>query len=441
MFPTWEDRAHDFDAVPARLARAGYATGVVSDYAGDIFGRIELGFARVDTPSFDFRQLIRQRALERETPLLPLLHSHLGRRIFPVMRELADAADPRLLADDVSAAIRALRGGGGAGGSAEAPFFLTAFFGTAHFPYAAPAPFYAKYTDPAYRGRFKYHKPVGLGEEAPPDEADVRQVRALYDGAVAAIDAAVARVLEDLRRQGLDRDTVVVVTADHGENLYENGHGQGHGDHLFGDEGTHVPLLVYDPRVTAGAGAGAGGVAAAGATAGRRVEGIVRDVDLAPTLYALAGVEAPLDLDGQSLAPSLAGEALPPRFAYAETELWFTEQIQGVPDEMRIPYPGIMALTELDTRHNAEIVMRRDMLGVTRMARHRMVRDERWKLVYVPTRKGVRYLLFDTMTDPGELADVAAANPGQVTRLRTELWAWMLRDPLMEQRNGFLVPR
>ena len=45
MFPRWEERAKDFDALPARLAKAGYATAVVSDYAGDIFGRVDLGFA------------------------------------------------------------------------------------------------------------------------------------------------------------------------------------------------------------------------------------------------------------------------------------------------------------------------------------------------------------------------------------------------------------
>jgi arylsulfatase A-like enzyme len=420
MFPTWDDRAHDFDALPQRLAGAGYATGVVSDYAGDIFSRIDLGFARVDTPSFDFRQLIRQRALERETPLLPFLHSHLGRRLFPVMRELNDAADPMLLADDVGTALHAMK---------DKPFFLTVFFSTAHFPYAAPAPYYAKYTDPSYRGRFKYHKPVGLGADAAADAADVTQVRALYDGAVSAIDDAVARVLDSLRREGLADNTIIVVTADHGETLYDNGHGQGHGDHLFGDEGTHVPLVIVDPR--------------AGASARERREGtIVRDVDLAPTLYALAAVAPPADLDGRSLAPELFGAATPERhFAYAETELWFTEEIPGLSSDMRMPYPGIMALTELDARHNAEIVMRRDMLPVTGMARHRMIRDERWKLVYVPTRKGVKYMLFDTVADPAEVRDVAASNPTEVTRLRTELWAWMLRDTQMEQKDGFLVPR
>jgi arylsulfatase A-like enzyme len=418
MFPTWEERAKDFDAVPERLAQAGWSTGVVSDYAGDIFGRIDLGFSRIDTPSFDFRQLIRQRALERETPLLPVLHSQLGRRMFPVMRELNDAADPMLLADDVGAALKGLT-------KRDEPFFLTVFFSTAHFPYAAPAPYYAKYTRASYRGRFKYHKPVGLGSEALPDEEDIAQIRALYDGTVTAIDDAVARVLRTLRSLDLDQSTIVVVTADHGETLYDYGHGQGHGDHLFGDESTHVPLVVYDPRVAGG----------------HREARIVRDVDIAPTLYELTGVTPPAGLDGRSLAPAVRGEAIEQRLAYAESELWFTEDIPQLPPEMRIPYPGIMALTELDSRHNAEIVLRKDMMAITLMARHRMVRDERWKLVYVPTRAGVKYVLFDTETDPHETKDVAATNAEVVSKMKGELWKWMLEDPLMEQKDGWLVPR
>jgi arylsulfatase A-like enzyme len=418
MFPTWEERVKDFDAVPERFTNAGYSTTVVSDYAGDIFGRIDLGFSKVQTPSFDFRQLIRQKVLERETPLLPVLHSHTGRRLFPVMRELSAGADPRLLADDVESTLKANR---------DHPFFVTVFFSTAHFPYAAPAPYYSKFTDRKYRGRFKYHKPVGLnrGSEAPPDADDIRQINGLYDGTVNAIDDAVGRVLASLERSGLAERTIVVVTADHGEMLYDHNHGQGHGDHLFGDEALHVPLLVYDPRVKQG----------------HRETKIVRDVDIAPTLYELAGVEKPNQLDGRSLVPALRGEELSPKLAYAESELWFTEDIPSLPSDLRMPYPGIMALTEIDSRHNAEIVLKKEMQAPTLMARHRMVRDERWKLVYVPTRTSVKWMLFDTEKDPGELTDVAAANPQEVTRLKADLWAWMLEDPLMEQKNGYLVPK
>src|SRR6185312_17069347 len=260
----WEDRAKDFDALPERLKKSGYATAVVSDYAGDIFSRIDLGFEKTLVPTFDFDQLVRQRAIERQTPLLPVLQSRIGRAIFPVLREMNVAADPNLLESDASRTLVDLSRSG-------KPFFLTVFFSTAHFPYAAPAPYYARYTDPRYRGRFKYDKPVGLGGEAPLDDADVKQVRALYDGAITSIDDAASRLIAELDRQGLRDDTIIVVTADHGETLFDNGHGQGHGDHLFGDEGTHVPLVVVDPRRPE-------------TRVPRREAAIARDVDLAPTV-------------------------------------------------------------------------------------------------------------------------------------------------------------
>jgi len=313
---------------------------------------------------------------------------------------------------------------------ARGPFFLLVFFSTAHFPYAAPSPFYGRFTDASYRGRYKYDKPVGLGVEAPADARDERQIRALYDGAVTAVDEAAQRVLDAIEADGIADKTIVVVTGDHGETLYENGHGQGHGDHLFGDEGTHVPLVIVDPRLPR-----------AGAAPPRRESAIVRDVDLAPTLYALTGVTPPTDLDGRSLAPALAGQPIAPALAYAETGLWFTEDIPGLPGELRLPYPGIARLTEVDTRHADELVLQTAMKPLTLVAKHRMVRDDRYKLLYVPTRTGVRWMLFDTVEDPGEEADVASEHPEVVARLQRELWAWMRRDPAMTERDGYLVPR
>lgn len=414
MFPRFEERAKDFDALPARFAKAGYKTAVVSDYAGDIFGRIELGFGDVDVPYFDFRQLVRQRALERQTPLLPMLHSRIGRAFFPVLRELNDAADAQMLTRDVSTALGRVKG---------APFFMTVFYSTAHFPYAAPAPYYARFTDPSYRGRYKYHKPVGLGREAPPDAQDIRQIQGLYDGAVASIDDAIAELLEVLEREKLRDKTIIVVTADHGETLFDFDHGIGHGDHLFGDEATHVPFIVVDPR----------------RTTPRRVSEIVRDVDLAPTLYELAGVAPPADMDGRSLVAAMDGRALAPALAYAETGLWFTEEIPQLPSALRLPYPNIARMTEIDARD--ELVLQKQVRLLTLVAKHRMVRDERYKLVYVPTRARVIYMLYDTEQDPAERHDVAAQNPEVVARLKGELWTWMLKDVQMAERAGYLVPR
>src|ERR1019366_4153910 len=88
-----------------------------------------------------------------------------------------------------------------------------------------------------------------------------------------------------------------------------------------------------------------------------------------------------------------------------------------------------------------ELVLQKAIRPLTIVAKHRMVRDDRYKLVYVPTRTGVRWMLYDTRADPGEEHAGGAAHPGGVARLEGELWAWMRRDTDMTERGGYLVPR
>ena len=81
------------------------------------------------------------------------------------------------------------------------------------------------------------------------------------------------------------------------------------------------------------------------------------------------------------------------------------------------------------------------MKNLTKVAKHRMIRDARFKLIYAPTRMGVKYMLFDTQADPMETRDVAALHPSDLARLKSELWQWMLQDRDMVERGGYLVPR
>jgi arylsulfatase A-like enzyme len=261
--------------------------------------------------------------------------------------------------------------------------------------------------------------------EGPLDDSDVRQVRALFDGALAATDVAIGHLIDGLAHRAMLKDTVIVLTADHGECLFEQGRGQGHGDHLFGDETTRVPLIMIDPR----------------RTMPPEVKELVRDVDLAPTLYELAGVDAPSDLDGRSLAARLSGRPWPSVYAFAETGLWFTREIPGLLPAERLPYGDLTELLQVDPKHADEMVVRPELDLLTIAAKHRMVRDERFKLVYLPMRTGAAYKLFDTQNDPAELEDVSAKFPPELARLKDELWRWMLEDRRMEQRGDLLLPK
>lgn len=116
-------------------------------------------------------------------------------------------------------------------------------------------------------------------------EAEVR-----YLAGLRAADALVRDVVEALSSGGRLEHTVVVVTSDHGEELFERG-GFGHGSSVF-EEQVRVPLLIHVPGL-----------------APRRVADVVSQVDVAPTLRALVGLEAGA-ADGRDLGPLLRGGAL-----------------------------------------------------------------------------------------------------------------------------------
>jgi arylsulfatase A-like enzyme len=419
-FPSAVELSRDFDALPERLATSGYATGLVSDRAGEFFARINVGFTQLEVPDPSVGALVSEHALAKETPLMAVLQSRLGRITFPAMRGRMEAQDPRLLAQDAIRMMRRVEG--------PRPFFLMVLFSATGAPSAAPAPYYGAFTDRAYRGRYKYDRGTdGRAREWPASAREQAQARALYDGAVLSVDEAAQSVLDAALGAGDARDTIIVVAANRGEGLYDGGRGVGHADGLFGDEGTHLPLLIIDPRRKCS-----------------HVEpSLVRDVDLAPTLYELTGTAAPADLDGRSLVPALDGKPLVPRLAYAEMAPRLEEGVPGLPPELRLPTPSLAASTELeapDVLHGGQLVLGSAARMLTLVARHRMVRDPRWKLLYVPTRRSVRFMLFDTASDPEEREDVAALHPEVVNRLRSELWSWVREDPSMAVRDGYFVP-
>ncbi len=418
MFPSWEARRHvGRGGLPQQLARAGWRTAVVSDYAGEIFGRIDLGFQHVDVSAFSFYEIVRQRVIKAHTNLLPYLATAPGQRLVPPMQGLPENADSRILAQRVNRMLDRV--------AQEKKFAVVAFFSSCHFPYAAPWPHYQTFTSRAYHGPYRYHKQRQLHEHEPSLQ-DVRHMRGLFDGAVATADEAIGHVLDHLKRLGIADRTIVVLTADHGENLYEADLGMGHGDHLRGENATRAPLIIYDPRRKGPA---------------RRVTSVVRDVDLAPTLAARLGVRLP-QATGHDNTPLMQGRApAKARPAFMETGLWFTRDIPGVGTDMRLAYPPVLGgLVTMDEKHQGDLVLNPQYETLVVAAKHRAIRTNRWKLIYVPLASRVRYLLYDLKRDPDCTRDVARKHPEVVTRLSRRLTRWMRRAPGALQVGRYVLP-
>lgn len=421
MFPDFASREGEKQGLVTAFRDAGYRTIAVSDFAGDIFPRFQAGFQTVDAPKLTLKTMIRM-MIDRAFPLLtPLVASDLGQVLFPALRESPAYADAGWLArralDDF--------------GDSKAPTFLTLFFSTAHFPYAAPFPHYKAFASADYDGAYLFEKnpEAGLREGAQRD-ADVAQVRALYDGAVHAVDAEVGRIERELKMRGLWDDTIVVVTADHGEDLYEDGVGQGHGEHLRGRNVLRVPFLVKMP---------------AGARPSvNKIEFMTRSIDVASTVTAAAGVGGGKIGDGENFLPWVRGERAgdPGLSAYSETEIWFERTGDGFFQKKRLDYPGISGLLDFDQGYSGEIVLNPGYEEALVTAKHRMIADARYKLIYMPTPDGIEYELYDRKADPDDKVNLAAEQPAALEEMRGRLMAWIgMHEAKRRVVSGYVVPR
>ena len=186
-----------------------------------------------------------------------------------------------------------------------------------------------------------------------------------YAGEVAAVDEAVAALLEALKRSGAAERTAVILTADHGEGLGDHGENT-HGYFVY-QTTIRVPLIIHAPWL---------------ATPPRRVTQLVSQVDVMPTILGLMGVPVPRSVQGRSLLPLVEGKDLPEQPVMASCEVPWLE---------------------------------------LRVSPLRAILDGRLKYIESP-----RPELYDLSTDPGETKDVAAGNGQDAERLKGALrlmWA------------------
>jgi arylsulfatase A-like enzyme len=131
---------------------------------------------------------------------------------------------------------------------------------------------------------------------------DVTALRSLYDGEILDVDHWVGAIWDEIERQGLADRTLLVITADHGDEFGEHGD-FGH-SHTVYQELDRVPLIVVGPQVE---------------QPGRVIDTPVPLLDIVPTLLDVAGAPFPDPIRGQSLLPVLQGGEPPPRPIYSES--------------------------------------------------------------------------------------------------------------------------
>ncbi len=235
-------------------------------------------------------------------------------------------------------------------------------------------PFFAwlHYWDP-HDGRQRPPEEVwdrfGLVSDPPEDPEELAKL--LYATELAYVDEQLGRVLDALAAEGRLDDTVVVVTADHGEGLFEH---DWHHHKILYQEQLHVPLIVRLPEGPRGA----------------VLAPLVRTIDVAPTVLDAAGLDAGA-VDGASLLPLLRGEDEPPRIAYAD------------------------ALNEFDRNARLRESRPQDLLLYAAM-------DARWKLIHRP-RDPAASELYDLAADPDESENLFTPDHPEARRLLEHLRA------------------
>ncbi len=310
------------------LRRAGYLPTLFgyTDTAPDPRGRSERDPDLADYEGVCAGLAVDTLLVERATPWLAHLRGRgvaipdpdAGREGVFARRGFGEAAV--FAAEDSETAFLADRFLAWLGVAGAKPFCAHLSFVAPHPPFAAADPWH-RLVDPAsvsmpVRGTAPaveraQHPLVGAlldaatlrsfapGLDGPPeaaDEATIRTVRATYAGLAAEVDHHLGRVVAALREDGRWDRTVVVFTADHGEQLFDHWM---LGKAGYFDQSAHVPLILRDPRPASDGGRG------------RTVEHFTESIDLLPTLLALAGLSAPRNCDGQSLLPWLAGDTPP----------------------------------------------------------------------------------------------------------------------------------
>jgi arylsulfatase A-like enzyme len=398
----------------ATLLRAhGYDTAAIGDWCAGYYQVLPLGFEDVQVSNFDNFKIYMSQAVVLAHFVVPLyFDNELGYKLFPQLQSFAQFVTPKVVTDRVEDRLERMA-------REKKPFFWHVFYSCNHLPYRSREPYVSMFADPAYQGPnkngvdFDIDRFIGgtdlesKWQALPPQE--VAQIHALYDGCTRMFDDCVARILEAIERNGLADNTIVIITSDHGDDLYEPGVTLGHGlTFNGGGQANHVPLIIHvpgrEPRV---------------------IPETVRLIDVIPTIADLVGIKHAKSWEGLSFAGWLDGSDEPKhRPFYGETGFPFIQF--SVPGIERPKLPPMDELTRIDENFDFQFVLKDQYKQAVVDAKQRCLRTRDWKLVCTPTADGTRHFgLFHIPSDPHGESDLAASRPEVLAPMKAALERWM----------------
>lgn len=294
---------------------------------------------------------------------------------------------------------------------AQGPWCAHVSYIKPHWPYIVPAPYHNMYgpehVPPALRDNrerdnahpvYNGYMNNKVGQAFQRDDTRQKVIPA-YMGLIKQCDDHLGRILDHLEETDAMKDTMIVLTSDHGDYLGDHWMGE---KSLFHNQSAKVPMIIYDPRDRANG------------TRGTTCDALVESLDLAATFIEAADGEVPSHIiEGRSLQPWLDGNS---------------------------PAWREFIISEFDY---SATPMAEDLGVAPRDCRLFMVFDGRWKMIHA--EGGFRPMLFDLQTDPSEFIDLGKSHgfSDQLDRLYGYLarWGWRMSQRVTKSDQDIIDMR
>lgn len=182
-------------------------------------------------------------------------------------------------------------------------FFMWVHFLGPHAPYTAPENFYKKHnisSEDIKLGLIKKHYEIFENNRKSIDKNILQKIIELYDINIEYTDWLVGKIFEKVKELKLANNTIIIISADHGEELCQHHNYLYHSGSLY-DSSLKIPLLIYIPNIRS-----------------KKVNQVVSNIDIAPTILDLLNLQNPSSFEGESLLKTLNGRFLKREFAFSE---------------------------------------------------------------------------------------------------------------------------